>query len=127
MEKTNGAGVDAFFECVGKNETLKQAVALTGAAGRIMLVGNPASDMTLEKEVYWKILRNQLTVMGTWNSSFTHSQDDDWHYVLEQLKMRRINPAEFITHRFPLEELDKGLEIMRDKKEDYGKVMGMVL
>ena len=127
MEKTNGAGVDVFFECVGKNETLKQAVALTGAAGRIMLVGNPASDMTLEKEIYWKILRNQLTVMGTWNSSFTHSQEDDWHYVLEQLKMRRINPAEFITHRFPLEELDKGLEIMRDKKEDYGKVMGMVL
>ena len=127
MEKTNGAGVDVFFECVGKNETLKQAVALTGAAGRIMLVGNPASDMTLEKEIYWKILRNQLTVMGTWNSSFTHSHEDDWHYVLEQLKTRRINPSEFITHRFPLEELDKGLEIMRDKKEDYGKVMGMVL
>lgn len=126
MEKTNGAGVDVFFECVGKNETLKKAVALTGAAGRIMLVGNPASDMTLDKEIYWKILRNQLTVMGTWNSSFTHSQEDDWHYVLEQLERRRIKPAEFITHRLPLEELDKGFEIMRDKKEDYGKVMGMV-
>lgn len=125
MEKTNGVGADVFFECVGKNETLKQAVALTGAAGRIMLVGNPASDMTLEKEIYWKILRNQLTLMGTWNSSFTHSKEDDWHYVLEQLKMRRINPAEFITHRFPFEELDKGFKIMRDKKEDYGKVMGM--
>lgn len=127
MEKTNGVGVDVFFECVGKNETLKQAVALTGAAGRIMLVGNPASDMTLEREIYWKILRNQLTVMGTWNSSFTHGQDDDWHYVLKQLERRRINPAEFITHKFSLEELDKGFEIMRDKKEDYGKVMGMVL
>lgn len=127
MEKTNGAGVDVFFECVGKNETLKQAIALTGAAGRVMLVGNPASDMVLEKEIYWKILRNQLTVMGTWNSSFTHSQDDDWHYVLGQLERRRIKPAEFITHRFPLGELDKGFEIMRDKKEDYGKVMGMVL
>lgn len=125
MKSTNGAGVDVFFECVGKNETLKQAVRLTGAAGRIMLVGNPASDMKLEKEIYWKILRNQLTLMGTWNSSFTHEQEDDWHYVLERLGNHRIKPAELITHTFPLEELNKGLEIMRDKKEEYGKVMGI--
>ena len=125
MKRTNGTGVDVFFECVGKNETLKQTIRLTGAAGRIMLIGNPASDMTLEKELYWKILRNQLTLMGTWNSSFTHGQDDDWHYVLERLETHRIKPAELITHRFPLEELAKGLEIMRDKKEDYGKVMGI--
>lgn len=125
MKRTNGTGVDAFFECVGKNETLKQAVSLTGAAGRIMLVGNPASDMTLEKEIYWKILRNQLTMMGTWNSSFTHEQKDDWHYVLERLEDHRIKPAELITHRCSLEELNKGFEIMRDKKEDYGKVMGI--
>ena len=125
MKRTNGTGVDVFFECVGKNETLKQTIRLTGAAGRIMLIGNPASDMTLEKELYWKILRNQLTLMGTWNSSFTHGQDDDWHYVLERLENHRIKPAELITHRFPLEELAKGLEIMRDKKEDYGKVMGI--
>ena len=125
LKRTNSAGVDVFFECVGKNETLKQSVRLTGAAGRIMLVGNPASDMKLEKELYWKILRNQLTLMGTWNSSFTHVQEDDWHYVLERLENHRIKPAELITHRFPLEELAKGLEIMRDKKEDYGKVMGI--
>ena len=125
MKRTNGAGVNIFFECVGKNETLVQAVRLTGAAGRIMLVGNPASDMILEKETYWKILRNQLTMMGTWNSSFTHEQEDDWHYVLERLEKRQVKPAELITHRFPLEKLEKGLEIMRDKKEDYGKVMGI--
>ncbi len=125
MRRTSGTGVDVFFECVGKNETLKQAVRLTGAAGRIMLVGNPASDMALEKEIYWKILRNQLTMMGTWNSSFTHEQKDDWHYVLERLEDHRIKPAELITHRCSLEELNKGLEIMRDKKEDYGKVMGI--
>lgn len=88
-----------------------------------MLVGNPASDMTLTKPVYWKILRNQLTVFGTWNSSFTHAEDDDWHYVLERLQSRRIAPAEMITHRLPLEELDQGLAIMGDKREEYGKVM----
>lgn len=88
-----------------------------------MLVGNPASDMRLPKEVYWKILRNQLTVFGTWNSSFTHSAEDDWHYVLDRLEKGRIAPAQMITHRMSLEELERGLVVMRDKQEEYGKVM----
>lgn len=123
LEQTDGKGADVFFECVGRNETVMQAVGMTGPGGRIMLVGNPASDMTLPKAVYWKILRNQLTVFGTWNSSFTHSADDDWHYVLDRLEKGRIAPAQMITHRMPMEELDRGLAVMRDKKEEYGKVM----
>ncbi len=122
-EQTGGRGADVLFECVGRNETVGQAVRMTGPGGRIMLVGNPASDMTLPKAVYWKILRNQLTVFGTWNSSFTHSQEDDWHYVLERLGDGRIAPKQMITHRYPLEELDQGLTVMKDKKEEYGKVM----
>lgn len=122
-ERTQGAGVDVFFECVGKNETLVQAVNNTAPAGKIMLVGNPFSDMCLEKSVYWKILRGQLTVMGTWNSSFTSSDTDDWHYVLKRLEKKKIAPEILITHQFPLEELEKGLHIMRDKTEDYVKVM----
>ncbi|MCH5259106.1 MAG: galactitol-1-phosphate 5-dehydrogenase [Lachnospiraceae bacterium] len=124
-ERTGGSGTDVFFECVGRNETITQAVRLTGAAGRIMLVGNPATDMKLDKEVYWKILRNQLTVMGTWNSSFTHDREDDWHYVLDRLKDNRIAPAELITHRFALTDLYRGFEVMRDKSEEYGKIMGI--
>lgn len=123
--RTGGAGADVFFECVGRNETIAQALSLTGAGGRVMLVGNPATDMTLNKEVYWKILRNQLTVMGTWNSSFTHEQEDDWHYVLDKLEARRIAPMELITHKFPIEDLYKGFQIMRDKSEEYGKIMGI--
>lgn len=123
MERTDGAGTDVFFECVGKNETVSQAVTVVAPAGKIMLVGNPYSAMELEKEVYWKILRNQLTIMGTWNSSFTGEETDDWHYVLEKLEQKKINPKELISHRFALEDLEKGMKIMREKQEDYLKVM----
>ncbi len=121
--RTQGYGVDVFFECVGKNETLVQAVNSTTPGGRVMLVGNPFSDMCLEKSVYWKILRNQLTVLGTWNSSFTNNEEDDWHYVLNCLEEKRITPKALISHKFPLEELERGLHIMRDKTEDYIKVL----
>ena len=122
-ERTDGMGAGVFFECVGKNETISLAVAHTSFGGQVVLVGNPYSDLRLEKKVYWKILRDQLIVKGTWNSSFTHEAGDDWHYALERLSCGRIAPAGLISHRLALEELENGLWIMRDKSEEYGKVM----
>lgn len=147
MERTGGAGADVFFECVGRNETLTLAIEHAAAAGKVTLVGNPYSDMNIEKSVYWKILRNQLTVTGTWNSSFTdainkhpfehntyaekeipkYSREDDWHYVLRRLEQKRISPADLITHRFSLDELWQGFHIMRDKTEDYVKIVAKLL
>lgn len=122
-EKSQQYGFDVFFECVGKNETVKLAIDNTAPAGRVMLVGNPYGDITLDKSVYWKILRHQLIVTGTWNSSFTNSENDDWNYVIDKLKEKRIMPEKMITHKFTIDEIEKGYHIMRDKSEDYIKVM----
>lgn len=122
-EHTEGRGANIFFECVGKNETFLQAVAHTAPAGQIVLVGNPYFDMRMEKAVYWKILRDQLVIRGTWNSSFIHEAGDDWHYVLDRLQNKRIAPAELISHRLSLEDLERGFTMMRDKTQEYGKVM----
>ena len=125
MERTGGAGADAFFECVGRDETVSQAIDLT-AEGRVCLVGNPLSDIKLPKDIYWKILKNQLTLTGTWNSSFTGKADDDWNYVVERLANGRFSPEKLISHRISLEELGKGFQIMQDKTEDYIKIMGVM-
>lgn len=122
-ERTDGAGADIFFECIGKSDTISAAIELTAPMGTVVLVGNPYGNVSLDKAVYWKILRNQLTVRGCWNSSFTQEKTDDWHYVLERLEQGRIQPERLITHLFPFEQLSRGLEIMRDKKEEYLKVM----
>lgn len=126
MDKTNGTGADIYFECVGKNETIEQAIALTGPGGRICMVGNPYSDMMISKEIYWKILRNQLVVTGTWNSSFfkaEHWENTDWEYVLQLLAEQKIRPEQLISHRYQLSELEQGFSIMKNKTEDYLKIM----
>lgn len=126
MERTAGQGVEVFFECVGKNETFKLAVSNVTSGGKVILVGNPYTDMTLEKSIYWKILRKQLILSGTWNSSFVHNKQDDWHYVMERLQYNRINISELVSHRYLFDELGAGFSIMRDKKEDYVKIMGII-
>ena len=125
---------DYIYECVGRNETIQTAIQLAAPAAHIVLVGNPYSDMTLDKDVYWNILRKQIKLSGTWNSSYYGNIEggagdnkevciDDWHYVLNRLAGERIHPEWFITHKYKLSELQKGMEIMRDKTEDYVKIM----
>lgn len=122
-KRTDGQGMDVIFECVGRNATCVQAVESAAPSGQIVFVGNPASDMLFERNVYWKILRNQLRISGTWNSAYTQSEEDDWHYVLRRIAEKKVDPAQMISHRLPLKCLEEGLLIMRDKKEDYGKIM----
>lgn len=127
LQKASGeTGIDVIFECVGKQETIAQAVRNVTPGGKVQLVGNPASNIMLERNLYWKILRNQLTVKGSWNSSFTHDESDDWHYVLERLSRKRVKPGEYITQSLPFERLEEGFHIMRDKSQEYVKIEALL-
>ncbi len=131
---TKKGGADIVFECVGREETIAAAICAAAPSGRVCMVGNPQSDIILPRDVYWKILRNQLTVTGTWNSSFAFGSErmqsiaeeaerSDWMYVMELLGKGKIHPENLITHRLPLSGLERGLHVMRDKTEPYIKVM----
>jgi L-iditol 2-dehydrogenase len=44
-------------------------------------------------------------------------------YVLERLSGGAVSPESLISHRLPLEGLMDGLRIMKEKSEEYGKIM----
>ncbi len=119
--KQTVSGADVYFECVGRNETISSAVDNTAPSGKVLLVGNPCSDISFEKNIYWKILRNQITVTGTWNSTFTHDDDDDWSYVIERLEKGTIKPKPLISVLNTLNELSKVQIIITDKNKKYIK------
>lgn len=116
-------GVDAVIDCVGSSESLSDAITCVRPGGQILVVGNPKGDISLDKNTYWKILRKQITLNGTWNSSFTHEEDDDWHTVLRACADGSLNLRDLITHRLPFDQLEQGLRIMRDRTEFRNKVM----
>lgn len=121
--ETGQVAGQVVFECVGKPETAALAIEAAAPGGRVVMVGNPCSDMAFDRNTYWKILRSQLTVLGTWNSSFTKEPTDDWHAALELLRDKQELVSRIITHCLPLEKLETGLHIMRDKTEGYGKIL----
>lgn len=108
-------GFDVVFEAVGSSATIERSVDLAGTFGRIVLVGNPKGDLSMDKNIYWSVLRKQKTLMGSWNSSF--NQDvNDWAVVADWMKSSSFDFGQLITHRFPMEDYAKAFDLIRQEK-----------
>lgn len=116
-------GFDTVIEAVGSEEAVNRAVVLTKAGGKTVFMGNPAGDICFTQDNYWRILRKQINVTGTWNSSYEKDKSSDWTDSLEAIASGKIEPEKFITHSFEQQELKKGLDLMLEHKTPYCKVM----
>lgn len=114
---------DVVFESVGSNRAVEQAVDLLKPFGHLVLIGNPEGDMALRQDTYWRILRRQLHVTGSWNSSYQCGGNSDWSAVLDALSRKELLTEPLVSHRFPKEQLKQGLEMMKQHIEPYCKVL----
>lgn len=120
---TEAAGeFDCVIEAVGSPGAVSESIALAKPGGCLVLMGNPSGDIPLAQDVYWRILRRQLVLRGTWNSSFKR-EDSDWALSVRAAAEGKISVKDLCTHVFDLSELPRGLAIMRDKTETYGKII----
>ena len=120
---TEGRGADVVVEASGSSSAFEQCMLAARSFGRVVLMGNPAGDMKLSQQAYWAILRNELKIYGTWNSSFTALPRNEWQIVLEAMAENRFNVKPLITHRVSLDQLPEALSMMRDRTEFFSKVM----
>lgn len=114
---------DVVIEAVGSNSSIESALNLVKSGGRLVLMGNPAENIHLSQNVYWKILRKQLQIFGTWNSSYESQLSSDWTDVVEALNSKTIQAKKLITHTFEQRDLKRGLEMMKRHQEIFCKVM----
>lgn len=109
-------GFDIVFEAVGSNTTVSSAVDLAGNFGKVVLLGNPKKDLKMDKNVYWSILRKQKKLMGSWNSSF-NTRVNDWAVVMDWMKKGDFDFSQLVTHRFSMDDYEKGFNLIRKEKE----------
>lgn len=117
------AAYDILVEAVGTETSLAQCITAANAGARIVVMGNPPGDIALARDVYWKILRSQLTIVGVWNSSYEHDAACEWSRAAGAMASGALDVSPLITHRFPFDRLPDALGVMRDGSEPYGKVM----
>lgn len=114
---------DVVLEAVGTDLAIDKSINITRAGGNLVLMGNPVGDIKLSQNTYWRILRKQLKVCGTWNSSYENGQYCDWTEVRDALANKDIEASFLITHMYKSINLEEGLEFMKEHKKPYCKVM----
>ncbi len=119
---SDGEKFDCAIEGTGASAPLAMILKAVKARGNIVLMGNPGSEITLSPKDYQQILRSELHLLGTWNSSYADF-DNDWKDTLKAISEGKLVISDLITHRVPLTMAHKALAMMRDKKEFFVKVV----
>ena len=122
MQLTDGHGVDVAFEGTGASASMNLCLNIVRHSGNILALGNPHGDMQLDKASYWKLLRHQLKIFGTWNSRYG-TKDSDWAKIVSLLTDNGIDLESLITHRLNFDQLIHGLNVMQDDRIYSNKVM----
>lgn len=121
--KADGQEYDVVLEAVGTPDSIDLALNMVRPGGTVVLMGNPSGDILLTQNTYWRILRKQLVIKGTWNSFYDGAEPSDWTDAIEALAKGDVEVKSLISHTFPQDRLFDGLQLMRDHKEPYCKIM----
>ncbi|UOQ57856.1 galactitol-1-phosphate 5-dehydrogenase [Leucobacter allii] len=102
IELTAGRGADIAVEASGRAVTLRQAITATAHRGQVVLLGDLADDLELPKELVSRILRRELTLLGTWNAKITPRGQSDWDMVIASIG-RSVNVRDLVSSVSELE------------------------
>jgi threonine 3-dehydrogenase len=106
-EHTDGLGVDVVLEMSGAPRAIQQGLDALRPGGRFSILGIPDKPMPLNwgKDIIFKY----ITVQGI-NGRLMFST---WHKTSRFLSSGRLDLEPMITHRFRLEEFEKGMDLMK--------------
>ena len=121
-EHTSGRGAECTIEFAGNPTTQQQCIVATSKLGTSVWGGISHTGLELDREAVDTILRNELVIVGSWNSSFAQLKND-WGTSLDFMKQDKIKTTHIITHRFPLESIRQAFEMMLAQREYFNKVM----
>lgn len=114
-DATGGRGVDVALEISGAPPATKMAFQVLRLGGRVSLTGLPSATVELDTPV--DIIYKEATVYGTTGRLMW----DTWWRMQTLLDSGKFDPMPAITHRLPLAEVGKGVELARTGQA--GKVL----
>jgi len=117
LDETNNRGVDVVLEMSGAPSALRQAFEILTPGGRVSLLG--LFEKSVELDFNNAIIFKSAVVYGiTGRRMF-----ETWYQVkgLLSIKAFRDKIMQIITHRFPIREIEKGMQAIKQKQA--GKVV----
>ena len=103
IRERTGGGADVVIDAVGS--LFAQAVEVAGVGGRVVLFG--MNQQARPAVSQYDITRKELTVYGSFIGINT------FPVTIKMLESGVLRPSIFLTHKFPLAEIEKGFAALR--------------
>jgi threonine 3-dehydrogenase len=105
MEATDGLGVDIAIDLSGDPGATNQALKALRCGGRVSLVGIPPG--LVELDIYRDVILKGAKIIGI----FGRIRWQTWWQVRNLLGTGKFDPLSVVTHRFPLADFAKAIEL----------------
>ncbi|MFE7061823.1 L-threonine 3-dehydrogenase [Sutcliffiella sp. NPDC057660] len=106
MELTDGNGVDVICEMSGHPIAMNQGFKMVTNGGRVSILSLPVRPVELD--ITNDIVFKGVTVQGITGRKMYKT----WQQVSRLLKSGQVDVKPMITHHFPLEDFEKGFDLM---------------
>jgi threonine dehydrogenase-like Zn-dependent dehydrogenase len=118
MALTDGAGVDAAIEALGRSETLEQCVAAVRPGGTVSNVGYHGADEAVEISTdAWEVGMGEKDIV----TDLCPGGRARLQRLLRLLATDRVDPTHMTTHEFAFENVDEAFDLMESKEDDVVK------
>ncbi len=112
----DGHLVDRVIVCAGVVSAMEQALEVVDRGGKILLFAPLKPDENLPLPV-WEIWKNEVSITTSYAAC-----DEDIKEAIRLISGGEVTVADMITHRLPLEEIQKGFQLTA-QGEDSLKVI----
>jgi L-iditol 2-dehydrogenase len=108
-------GLDTVFECCGQEEAINQAVQLLKPGGQLIIVGIPEEDAIAYNP--HDMRRKEISVQNV------RRQNEQVEETISLLGNKQINMDGFITHKFDINNIQEGFELVGDYRDGVIKAV----
>jgi len=115
MDQTNGLGVDHAFEAVGMEATLTQALQAIRKGGKVTLLG--IFEEQLPKIPINLFVQREISLSGSQGYAW------DFQDSIDLVEQGRIKLSELVTTRLPLNQLQKGFDLLCQPGNNQVKIL----
>lgn len=105
MNKHIPDGVDVCVEASGASQSFDNALLCCRRGGRVVLLGNPHSDMTASRNSYDKFMRKECSMIGVFNSIYDKHPCDEWIDTAEAISNGKLYVEDLITEKVSVEQV----------------------
>ena len=120
MDITDGLGVDVVVDAVGSVDTLNQAITIARDQGVVVGFGLPETSDRIPFN--WDTFFRKRLTMYAIHGSQNEVGLPDFKQALDYIINGNINVEPFLTHRFPVDNVQKAFDLADSREEGVIKI-----